>query len=74
VANKKFSTWYIVVRKVRVIEDASLDDYRTWERLASPEERGATIGTEMRRDLLARVCSLCNLFRLAWFMVRYGVL
>jgi len=65
VANEQLSPWHIVVREVWIIKNASLDDHGTWERLARPEERGATVRTKVRRDLLAGICSLRNLFGLA---------
>jgi hypothetical protein len=70
-ANKQLCSRYIVVWEVRIIKDAGLDDNSTRERRARAEERGTTVRAEVRCDLVARIRSLGDLFRLACSMVRY---
>lgn len=70
VANKQLTPWHIVVRKVRVVEHAGLDDHSSRERFAGAKERGATVRAEVRSDLLAGICGLRDLLWLAYSMFR----
>ena len=70
-ANKQLCSGYIVVREVLIIQDARLDDNSARERVPRTEERGTTVRAEVRCDLVARIRSLGDLFRLACSMVRY---
>jgi len=72
VTNEHFSLWDIVIREVRIIKYAGLDDNNARERLAGTEQRGTAVWAEVRCDL-ASICSLRDLLGFTCYVVRHCI-
>jgi hypothetical protein len=54
-ADIKLTLGGVLVRPIRVIHDADLDNDGFWKRWTSPHQSGSTVTTEMRGDLVATI-------------------